>query len=146
MFIGGSPGGTAGGVKTSTFGVVLASIAATFRGKGRVELFKRHVPDSGVREALVVVAMGIIVVATGTFVLLLAEELPLRDVLFEVVSAFGTVGLSTGVTSSLSAVGKVALMLIMLTGRIGPLTLALAIGERAERPLYDYPQERVVIG
>ncbi len=146
MFIGGSPGGTAGGVKTSTFGIVLASIAATFRGKGRVELFRRHVPDAAVREALVVIAMGIIVVTAGTFVLLLAEELTLRDVLFEVVSAFGTVGLSTGVTPTLSTVGKVALMLIMLTGRIGPLTLALAIGERAERPLYDYPQERVVIG
>ncbi len=146
MFIGGSPGGTAGGVKTSTVGIVLASVAATFRGKGRVELYKRHVPDAAVREALVVIAMGLIVVTAGTFVLLLAEELPLRDVLFEVVSAFGTVGLSTGVTSSLSSVGKIALMVIMLTGRIGPLTLALAIGERAERPLYDYPQERVVIG
>lgn len=146
MFIGGSPGGTAGGVKTSTFGLVLASIASTFRGKDRVELFRRRIPDAGVREALVVVAMGIMVVAAGTFVLLLAEELPLRDVLFEVVSAFGTVGLSTGITPTLSAVGKVALMLIMLTGRIGPLTLALAIGARAERPLYDYPQERVVIG
>ncbi|MFH1502913.1 MAG: potassium transporter TrkG [Candidatus Eisenbacteria bacterium] len=146
MFIGGSPGGTAGGVKTSTFGIVLASIASTFRGKERVELFKRRVPDAAVREALVVVAMGIIVVVAGTFTLLLVEELPLRDVLFEVVSAFGTVGLSTGVTASLSATGKVALMLIMLTGRIGPLTLALAIGEREVKPLYDYPRERVVIG
>ncbi|MBD3349766.1 MAG: ATPase [Candidatus Eisenbacteria bacterium] len=146
MFIGGSPGGTAGGVKTSTFGIVLASITSTFRGKGRVELFQRMVPDEGVREALVVVAMGIVVVAVGTFVLLIVEELPLKDVLFEVVSAFGTVGLSTGVTASLSPVGKIALMVIMLTGRIGPLTLALAIGEREEKPVYDYPRERVVIG
>lgn len=146
MFIGGSPGGTAGGVKTSTFGIVLASIGSTFRGKERVELYKRLVPDAAVREALVVVAMGIMVVGVGTFVLLVVEELPLRDVLFEVISAFGTVGLSTGITPSLSAAGKIALMVIMLTGRIGPLTLALAIGERRETPLYDYPQERVVIG
>ena len=146
MFIGGSPGGTAGGVKTSTFGVVLASITSTFRGRGRVELFKRMVPNEAVREALVVVAMGISVVAVGTFVLLIVEELPLRDVLFEVVSAFGTVGLSTGVTPSLSVVGKIALMAIMLTGRIGPLTLALAIGAHEDKPIYDYPRERVVIG
>jgi len=146
MFIGGSPGGTAGGVKTSTFGLVLASISSTFRGKGRVELFRRMVPEEGIREALVVVAMGIIVVAVGTFVLLIVEELALRDVLFEVVSAFGTVGLSTGVTATLSPVGKIALMVIMLTGRIGPLTLALAISEREEKPIYDYPRERVVIG
>jgi trk system potassium uptake protein TrkH len=146
MFIGGSPGGTAGGVKTSTFGLVLASVTSMFGGRGRVELFKRRISDTVVREALVVVAMGIIVVVGGTFVLLIVEDLPLSDVLFEVVSAFGTVGLSTGVTSSLSAAGKIVLMLIMLTGRIGPLTLALAIGQRGEKALYDYPEERVVIG
>ena len=146
MFIGGSPGGTAGGVKTSTFGIVLASIASMFGGRGRVEISRRRVPDAAVREALVVVAMGLLVVSFGTFVLLIVEDLPLTDVFFEVVSAFGTVGLSTGVTPTLSAAGKTALMLIMLTGRIGPLTLALAIGQRRAKALYDYPEERVVIG
>ncbi len=146
MFIGGSPGGTAGGVKTSTMGLVLASIGSIFTGRGRVELFRRHIPDPVVREALVVVAMGIIVVSGGTFFLLIVEDLTLSQVLFEVVSAFGTVGLSTGITPTLSPAAKIALMLIMLTGRIGPLTLALAIGQRRERVLYDYPQERVVIG
>ena len=146
MFIGGSPGGTAGGVKTSTFGLVLASIASMFGGRGRVELARRRVPDTAVREALVVVAMGLLVVSVGTFVLLIVEDLPLTDVFFEVVSAFGTVGLSTGVTPTLSAAGKIALMLIMLTGRIGPLTLALAIGQRGAKAPYDYPEGRVVIG
>jgi len=146
MFIGGSPGGTAGGVKTSTLGIVLASIFSSFGGKDRVELYHRRVPNLVVREALVVVAMGILVVSFGGFVLLTVEDLPLSDVLFEVVSAFGTVGLSTGVTPGLSAAGKIVLMLIMLTGRIGPLTLALAIGQRGEKHLYDYPEERVVIG
>ena len=146
MFIGRSPGGTAGGVKTSTMGLVLASIGSIFTGRGRVELFRRHIPDPVVREALVVVAMGIIVVSGGTFFLLIVEDLTLSQVLFEVVSAFGTVGLSTGITPTLSPAAKIALMLIMLTGRIGPLTLALAIGQRRERVLYDYPQERVVIG
>jgi trk system potassium uptake protein TrkH len=146
MFIGGSPGGTAGGVKTSTFGLVLASISSMFGGSGRVEISKRRVPDATVREALVVVAMGLLVVSVGTFVLLIVEDLPLTDVFFEVVSAFGTVGLSTGITPTLSAAGKIALMLIMLTGRIGPLTLALAIGQRRATALYDYPEGRVVIG
>jgi trk system potassium uptake protein TrkH len=146
MFIGGSPGGTAGGVKTSTFGVVLASIGSMFGGKGRVELFRRRIPDRAVREALVVVAMGIVVVSLATFALLITEKRALSDVLFEVVSAFGTVGLSTGMTAGLSTVGKAVLILVMLTGRIGPLTLALAIGQRAETPTYDYPEARVLVG
>jgi len=146
MFVGGSPGGTAGGVKTVSLGLVLASIWSMFGGTGRVEIFKRRVSDSIVREALVVVAMGILVVSGGTFFLLIAEDLTMKQVLFEVVSAFGTVGLSTGVTPTLSAAGKVALILIMLTGRIGPLTLALAIGQRREQRFYDYAEEQVVIG
>ena len=146
MFIGGSPGGTAGGVKTVTVGLVLASIRSMFRGTDRVEFFKRRVPDWLVREALVVVAMGILVVVGGTLVLLVVEDLTLSEVLFEVVSAFGTVGLSTGITSSLSIAGKVSLVFIMLAGRVGPLTLALALAQRREKPLYDYAEERVIIG
>ncbi len=146
MVIGGSPGGTAGGVKTSTFALVVMSIRSMFTGEGRVELFKRRIPRWVVSEALSVVAMGILVVCAGIFVLLVVEELPMNDVLFEVVSAFGTVGLSTGITPTLSPVGKIVLMLIMLTGRIGPLTLVLAIGQRRKAPEYDYPEERVVIG
>jgi trk system potassium uptake protein TrkH len=146
MFVGGSPGGTAGGVKTVTLGLTLASIRSMFRGTRRVELFRRRVPDWLVSEALVVVAMGILVVAGGTLVLLVSEDLSLSQVLFEVVSAFGTVGLSTGITPTLSVVGKVALIFIMLAGRIGPLTLALALAQRSEQPLYDYPEESVVIG
>jgi len=146
MFIGGSPGGTAGGVKTVSIGLVLASMRSMFLGTRRVELFRRRVPDWQVNEALVVVSMGILVVAGGTLVLLAAEDLTLSEVLFEVVSAFGTVGLSTGVTPTLSVVGKLALILIMLAGRVGPLTLALALAQRSEKPLYDYPEETVVIG
>ena len=146
MFIGGSPGGTAGGVKTVTVGLALASIRSMFIGTGRVEFFKRLVPDWLVREALAVVAMGILVVFGGTLVLLVAEDLTLSEVLFEVVSAFGTVGLSTGITPSLSAAGKLSLILIMIAGRVGPLTLALALAQRHAKPLYDYPEERVIIG
>ena len=146
MFIGGSPGGTAGGVKTVTVALALASIKSMFSGTGRVEFYKRLIPDWLVREALAVVAMGILVVVGGTLVLLVVEDLALSDALFEVVSAFGTVGLSTGVTSGLSAAGKLSLILIMLTGRIGPLTLALALAQRRDKPLYDYPEERVIIG
>lgn len=146
MFIGGSPGGTAGGVKTVTFSLVLGSIRTMFSGTGRVELFRRRIPDWLVREAQAVVAMGIIVVTAGVLILLIVEDLSLSDALFEVVSAFGTVGLSTGITPTLSAAGKVVLIVMMLTGRIGPLTLALALAQRRAQPLYDYPEERVFIG
>jgi len=146
MFIGGSPGGTAGGVKTVTVALALASIRSMFSGTGRVEFYRRLVPDWLVRDALAVVAMGILVVFGGTLVLLVAEDLTLSEVLFEVVSAFGTVGLSTGITPSLSVAGKLSLILIMLTGRVGPLTLALALAQRRDKPLYDYPEERVIIG
>lgn len=146
MFVGGSPGGTAGGVKTVTLALVLSSVRSMFSGSRRVELYRRLIPDWLVREALVVVSMGIMVVTGGTMVLLIVEDLTLTQVLFEVVSAFGTVGLSTGITTTLSAAGKLALVLIMLAGRIGPLTLALALVQRREKPLYDYPEERVIIG
>lgn len=146
MFIGGSPGGTAGGVKTSTFGIVLATLNALFRGKGRVELFRRRIPDRVVNESLVVVAAAILVVTAATFLLLVSEKTALSDTLFEVVSAFGTVGLSTGLTPLLSPVAKIVLLLVMLTGRIGPLTLVLAIGQRHVRQPYDYPEETVLVG
>jgi trk system potassium uptake protein len=146
MFIGGSPGGTAGGVKTSTFGVVLATINALLRGKDRVELMKRRIPDRVVNESLVVVAAAIFVITAATFLLLVSEKTGLSDTLFEVVSAFGTVGLSTGLTPLLSPLAKVALVVVMLTGRIGPLTLVLAIGQRQVRRSYDYPEETVLVG
>jgi potassium uptake TrkH family protein len=146
MFVGGSPGGTAGGVKTSTFGLVLAKINALFRGKSRVELFRRRVPDRVVNESLVVVAAAILIVAAATFVLLVSERAALSDTLFEVVSAFGTVGLSTGLTPLLSPLSKVVLVVVMLTGRIGALTLVLAIGQRQVRQPYDYPEETVLVG
>ena len=133
-------------MKTVTVALALASIRSMFTGTGRVEFFKRLIPDWLVREALAVVAMGILVVFRGTLVLLVVEDLTLREVLFEVVSAFGTVGLSTGITPGLSVAGKLSLILIMLTGRIGPLTLALALAQRSDKPLYDYPEERVIIG
>jgi len=145
MFIGGSPGGTAGGVKTSTVGVVLSTISALFRGRGRVEIMGRRIPDQVVNEALVVVAAAIVVVSTGTFFLLVSDGAALSDTLFEVVSAFGTVGLSTGITPLLTSAGKIALALVMLIGRIGPLTLVLAIGQRQVKQTYDYPEETVLV-
>jgi len=145
MFIGGSPGGTAGGVKTSTTGVVFATISALFRGKNRVEIMRRRIPDTVVNQALVVVAAAILIVTGGTFFLLASEGGALSDALFEVVSAFGTVGLSTGMTPLGSPGSKVVLALVMLIGRIGPLTLALAVGQREARQSYDYPEETVLV-
>ena len=146
MFIGASPGSTGGGVKTSTIGILLATIRGILKGRTQTELFQRTIPQDQVNRALAVIFIAFGVVSTAVFAMVLVESRPFLDVLLETISAFGTVGLSRGITSELSTAGKVILMLTMLAGRIGPLTLALAIGEREVRGEYEYPQEYVMLG
>jgi trk system potassium uptake protein TrkH len=133
MFIGASPGSTGGGIKTSTFAVIVLNFWANLRGKGRVEAFKREIPA------------GVIVVA-GFFILLLLEDQPPLDVLFETVSAWGTVGLSAGITKELTYAGRIVIILLMFAGRVGPLSLGLAIGKRQKEARYSYPEGRISIG
>jgi trk system potassium uptake protein TrkH len=146
MFIGASPGSTGGGVKTSTIGIISATIRSILKGRTRTELFQRTIPQDQVNRALAVIFIAFGVVSTSVFSMAMVEGHPFIDVLLETVSAFGTVGLSRGITPELSPLGKVILMLTMLAGRIGPLTLALAIGEREVRGEYEYPQEYVMLG
>jgi trk system potassium uptake protein TrkH len=146
MFIGASPGSTGGGIKTSTFGVFLATIWAFFRGKKEITIFKRTVSRGVTRKILTVVAFGLGLVVLATFLLLLSERTEFIKVLFEVFSAFGTVGLSTGITGTLSKLGRIIITITMFMGRIGPLTIAVAMGQREYVPLYKYPEERVMIG
>jgi trk system potassium uptake protein TrkH len=145
MFVGGSPGSTAGGIKTTTFGVLFA----TFRGELRREtprLFDRTLPEAVVRRAFGVAFLSIALVVAVVFMLLLTEKHQPLALLFEVVSAFSTTGMSTGITPELSSSGKVILMLTMLTGRIGPVTVALALSAQTRRAAHELPQERVMIG
>ncbi len=146
MFIGASPGGTGGGVKTTTFAVLFAAFRAELRGGADPSLLDRRLPESTVRRAVAVGFVAAVLLTGLVLALLLTEEHPPLSVLFEAVSAFGTVGLSTGITADISKAGKLVLILTMLIGRVGPLTLALAASERATRVSHQRPQERVLIG
>jgi trk system potassium uptake protein TrkH len=146
MFIGASPGGTGGGTKTSTFAVLAATIRSILRGRKDVEFFKRSLPQDVVNKAIVVVLLSFGLVLVASISISIAEGRSLVDVLFETVSAFGTVGLSRGITGDLTMSSKMVIIITMFFGRIGPLTLGLAIGQRARERAYSYPVERVMIG
>lgn len=147
MFIGGSPGGTAGGIKTSTFGVLALALRSLSRGRRDVELFSRRVREDTLLKAITITLLGGVIVIGGTIaILVLQEGSPYVDVMFEVVSAFGTVGLSRGLTQSLTPLSQLIIILLMFIGRTGPLTLALAIGRRARPSYFRYPEGRIVVG
>ncbi|RME88541.1 MAG: hypothetical protein D6767_09980 [Candidatus Hydrogenedentota bacterium] len=147
MFVGGSPGSTAGGVKVTTVAVAFLSIKSILRRDRRLVYHKRNIPFRTFNNAMMVLVFSVTTVAISFFLLSLTEQgAKLRDILFEVVSAFGTVGLSTGLTSHLTALGKMIIMANMFIGRLGPLTLALALGQR-EKPLEaEFPEEAVMVG
>jgi trk system potassium uptake protein TrkH len=145
MYVGGAPGSTAGGIKVTTVAVMLGVVRSTLRGDGRVVVGGREIHEASLREAIAVVFVGGLVVVVALGILLCVEPLPFLPLAFESVSALGTVGLSLGITPQLSGVGKVVLMLLMLVGRVGPLTLVLAVG-RAVAARERYPTERVPVG
>lgn len=146
MFIGGSPASTAGGIKTTAAAVVLLSIWSTIRGRQNVEVLGRTVPEYVVRRSAVVVVLMFGLCATTTLILSVTEAASLREVLYESVSASATVGLSTGLTPRLSQAGKLVITLAMFAGRLGTLTLMVALAGRKTQAHYAYPEEGVVIG
>ena len=148
MFIGGSPGSTAGGVKTTTFAILIQSIMATVKGRGKVSMLDRSVSGPIVVRAIALTFISILLMGFFVFILMRIEpEQSFLAIFFEVVSASGTVGLTLGITPFLSVLGKLAVSLLMLSGRIGPLTLILAIGQqRTSRGKVDYPSGQIMIG
>jgi trk system potassium uptake protein TrkH len=145
MFIGASPGSCGGGIKTSTFATLLGALISKTKGRDSLEIFKRTIPDDMVNKALLIIVISLMLLATFSLILTsLQPDEPLK-VIFELVSAFGTVGLSAGLTPKLSDVSKLVVIIMMFVGRIGPLTLALAI-KHGERVNYKYPSERIMIG
>jgi trk system potassium uptake protein TrkH len=145
MFIGGASGSTAGGVKLGTIAVMVAVVRSLFRGREDVSILGRRIAPGSVREAIAVVFVGGLVVFAGLSALLLWEDLPFLSVAFEAVSALGTVGLSMGVTASLGDGAKLTLIVLMLLGRVGPLSLVLALG-RSRKATLQLPHERVTVG
>jgi len=145
MFIGASPGSTGGGVKTTTVAVLWSAVASALRQKENAEIGRRTIPKDIIFKALTVFIFSLGLVLIFGLVLLYTEGKDFADVLFETVSAFGTVGLSRGITPSLTYSGKIIIMLLMFFGRIGPLTVAYAFA-RYKPANYVYAEERVLIG
>ena len=146
MFVGGGVGGTAGGIKVTTFLVLFFAIRAEVRGEASVDAFDREIPDTVLRQALSVALLGLALVGGATIALLAVSGLDLDRVLFEATSAFGTVGLSTGITATLPPSGQYLLIGLMFAGRLGPVTLATALAVRRTRKLYRRPQEHLSVG
>lgn len=146
MFIGGGSAGTAGGIKVTTFGLLAFVIWAEMRGEAAVHVGRRRVPAANQRQALAVALLGLALVAVSTFALLSMTRHPLDAVLFEATSAFGTVGLSTGITAGLPTSGHLLITALMFMGRIGPLTLASALALKQRTRRYEWPEERTIVG
>jgi len=146
MYIGGAPNSTSGGIKLTTMVTLLASIRAFVRGKNRVEMGWNTISMRIVRRAYIVFSVSVILVFLITFGLTITENKPFLDLVFEVVSAFGTVGLSTGITPDLSTAGKFMIIFIMFAGRVGLFTFAVAMSEVREDRSYTFPEINITVG
>jgi Trk-type K+ transport system membrane component len=146
MFIGGGSASTTGGIKVVTFMILFYAILAEARGEDTVDAFGRQISPASLRQALAVALVGVALVVAGTLTVLSVTDFGLDKVLFEVTSAFGTVGLSTGITGQLPASGQCVLIVLMFLGRTGPITLASALALRHRRRLYRLPEERPIVG
>jgi len=149
MFIGGSPGSTAGGIKTVTLAVIVMAAIAALRKRHEVEMFRRSVRVVVVGRAVTVTLLFVGVLFSGTLALSITENsngFTMSDIMFEASSALGTVGLTTGITSLLTSAGKLIIIAMMLIGRLGPLTLLAALTFNLKPARYNYPQEAVIVG
>lgn len=146
MFIGGSPGSTAGGIKTTSIAVIFFYMAAYLRGKHGAEAFGRKISDETVRKAVTVfvmnlsLALGVVLVINGV------EKLPMLDLMFEAFSAIGTVGMSTGLTRDLGTLGRILIILLMFLGRVGSMSFAFSFYERKPVPKVQLPEVEVPVG
>ncbi|MGV3722396.1 MAG: TrkH family potassium uptake protein [Actinomycetota bacterium] len=156
MVVGASPAGTGGGIKTTTLAVTLAAVRASLLGRSEVEMFRRHLPAESVYRALTLIVLSVGILIAGTFALVFTEPEALTArgvsenlfirIQFEAMSAFGTVGISTGITHLMSETGRLVLILLMFIGRLGPVTLANAWIRPRSEPNRHYPTEKVPLG
>jgi trk system potassium uptake protein TrkH len=149
MFVGGSPAGTAGGIKTVTLVVIMMAVAAVLRRRQEIEMFNRSIRMITVYRAITVTLFFITVLFAAALALSITERsnnFPMLDIMFESSSALGTVGLSTGITPSLTTAGKLIIIAVMFFGRLGPLTLLAALAFNIKPVRYSYPDEAIIVG
>lgn len=146
MFIGASPSSVGGGIRTTTFAVILLAIYFFAKGRNSIKIFHREIYHEDITKAFVVAAVAIILFASSVCFLAYTEPFTLTEIMFEVASAFGTCGLSLGITPHLSTSGKIVIMILMFIGRIGIVTLLFFIRGKGIKEPYHYPKERVIIG
>jgi trk system potassium uptake protein TrkH len=165
MFIGGSPASTAGGIKTVTLGVIILLVINYIKGRQEINIFSRKISTNAINRAIVVISISIFIVIMAISMLLITENfekeknmdiqhsedinLSIVDIVFEVVSAFATVGLTLGITTQLSFAGKIIVILLMIIGRLGPITISIALFKKhkeAKQSKAQYPYGNILIG
>jgi potassium uptake TrkH family protein len=146
MWVGASPGSTGGGIKTSTLAIAVMNVISIARGKSRLEIFNREIPLSTVQRSFAIIFLSILAIFAAVGLLTLTESsMKISDIVFEVVSAFSTVGLSRGITADLSEAGKLIIVLTMFLGRVGMLTFLISVFKKVASENYRYPQESIFI-
>jgi trk system potassium uptake protein TrkH len=146
MFIGGSPGSTAGGIKTTTFGAIALTTVSIIKGDKDIVAFKKRIPDNVINRSLAIVTVAMALIIFVSFVLTVTEDAAFLEVLFETTSAFATVGLSRGMTPDLTDVGKIIITLTMYIGRVGPLTMAFAFAQKSKHTKLRYADGTIIVG
>ena len=146
MWVGASPGSTGGGIKTTTFAVAILSMVSIAKGKERIELFKREIAEESVKRALTIIFLSLIFIGLAVLIITVSDpDKSLEAISFECFSAFSTVGLTLGITPHLSYIGKIVIILVMLIGRVGTLTLLVAFVRKAKSAMYRYPKESIFV-
>ncbi len=146
MFIGASPGSTGGGIKTTTFGLLVLAAGSVSAGRNEIEVYHKRIPFYQVYRALAIFLLAVLWVVLVTMTLTITEKAGFFALLFETVSAFGTVGLTMGLTPYLSDAGRALIILTMFLGRLGPMTLAYALARKSRRIKTRYPEEKIIVG
>ena len=146
MFIGASPGSTGGGIKTTTFAILIGAVFAMIRGKEDIVIYRYRLAKDRIFKAVTLTLLSLFLVIIVSMILSTTEDHSFLMILFDTTSAFGTVGLSMGLTADLTVFGKIMISLMMFMGRLGPLTLAYAIGPKTEKELYRHPEGKMIIG
>ena len=147
MFIGGAAGSVAGGIKVATFAVLMAAVISSLKGRPHAEAFGREIHQSQLHRALTVAVLGFaLILVSATVLTTLEPDIPFQDIIFDIVSAFGTTGASTGIIADTGLAAKILFMALMYVGRLGPVALALALATEDDTEVYRFAQESVKIG